>query len=174
MIKFKTGICPLCGPNSKPQPLYAKGLCSNHYWYKNTQEKLSKKNSQKSLVNQKLNQSGLTLLQEYYVYHIDHAKGRCENCGEPLTYPNEKIAISCQAHIVPKEYFQSVEANIYNHLELGGLYQKCACHGQYDTNWMNAEKMPVFELAKTRFLLFKNDIARSELKRLPECFLKLF
>ncbi len=170
MIKFKSGICPSCGPASKPQPLYAKGMCYNHYWSDLKAGKDPKKNTQKSLVNQNLNQTGKQDLQKYFLYHIEHSAGRCENCDLSLFFRDKTVAFSCQAHIIPKALFPSVSANIYNHLELGGLFQKCTCHGQYDSSWKNAEKMPVFELAKKRFLLFKDFIAKDELRRLPEAF----
>lgn len=174
MIGYKKGICPQCGPDSKIQSLYAKGLCYNHYWQSINKQSAAKKNSPKSLVNQNLNQTDKQELQEYFLYHVKHSGTTCENCNSRLFYPTTTIAFSCQAHIVPKSLFPSVKANIHNHLTLGGLFQPCSCHGQYDSSWENAQKMPVFEIAKSRFLLFKHLIAKPEVKKLPEPFYNLY
>lgn len=163
MNRFKKGKCILCPPSFDEQYLYAKGMCSMHYW-------ASKKNSKKSLVNQNLNQEDKQELQIWFSYHINNSGFTCENCSEPLFYPNNTIAFSCQAHILPKAIFTSVRSNLNNHLLLGGLSQNCTCHGQFDTNWMNAEKMPVFPIALERFHLFKKEIAKSEYKSLPKIF----
>lgn len=174
MMKFKTGKCKMCAPNRGEQLLYAKGLCHFHYWNTTNKATLAKKNTQNRLVNPiSQNVDSLTLV-EYFNYHIQQDDPSCDNCGIPLIFYNRNIAISCQAHIVPKEFFKSVMSNIHNHLTLGGLNQKCKCHGQYDSNWKNAQKMPVIEIVKTKFLLFKNDIAKSEIRRLPEFLKALF
>jgi len=176
MANYKTAICKKCGPNSQPKLIYAAGLCYTCYWLelklRSFKKSLAKKNSPKVLVNQNINQIEKKGLQNWFLHHINNSGSTCENCGLPLNFMNNTIAFSCQAHILPKSIFKSVKANIYNHLTLGGLFQNCNCHGQYDTNWMNAEKMPVFSLAIERFVLFKNDIEKSELKSLPHIFSK--
>lgn len=169
MSVFKSGICIDCPPHKGIQLLYSKDRCNNHYWFNIQQLALQKKIAKKSLVNQNPNQD----LNKWFQYHIEHGLMVCENCGETLIYFDQNTAYSCQAHILPKYLFPSIKTNIHNQLTLGGLIQKCCCHGQYDSCWKNAESMPVFETAKKRFLLFKKNIAEPELMLLPETFLKL-
>lgn len=184
MIKFKTGKCVDCDPNLPEQPLYSMGRCCTHYWIFRAAENESKKNAKNRVVNpnsedvntQTLAKIKKDELQNWFSYHIEHSAPICENCGEPLYYPDKTIAISCQAHILPKKptLFPSVAGNLNNHLVLGGLYQNCSCHGQFDSSWRNAERMPVFKIAIERFLIFKPFIAESELKSLPYPFINLY
>lgn len=175
----KTGSCRLCPPDRGAQLLYSMGLCYMHYWSDNRNKAAEnkrnslKKNTLESLVNQESNQNTALTLKDWFIYHINHSGRRCENCDHQLYFALPKAAYSCQAHILPKSVFPSVSTHLHNHLTLGGLFQKCTCHGQFDSNWKNAEKMPVIEIAKTRFLLFKDFISENELRRLPEPFLKL-
>ncbi len=160
MIKRKVGICPKCPDGSAPTILIA-GQCQNHYWFE-------KNNKQK-----KKSEPDPTPVGPWFDYHNSSCVWVCENCGAILNPFTPKVASSCQAHIIPKKLFPSVKNVLENHLVLGGLHQPCTCHGQYDSSWLNATKMPVFEKAKQRFIKFAHLIHPSEYKNLPEELLTL-
>lgn len=93
---------------------------------------------------------------EFYEKHVRNARKvrLCENCGTRL-----RGHISEIAHILPKNLFKSVATNDDNVLYLGsGMFSNCSCHDDYDYSWSKAKEMPVWELAKKRFNLFKDEI----------------
>lgn len=103
----------------------------------------------------------------YFKYHIKSAKGICENCGAKI--PKWQYGMT-QAHILPKRDtygFPSVKAELDNHME---LCVHNGCHPLYDNSWEDAQQMPVFVIAKQRFLLFYHKIAPEEKSRIPACF----
>lgn len=71
----------------------------------------------------------------------------CENCGKSVIHllESDKLFKNCHAHIFPKKTFISIRTNINNHLLLCKL-----CHGQYDSSWLNASKMKVWDIAIKR------------------------
>ncbi len=98
-------------------------------------------------------------LYRYFEYHINkNKKPTCENCGLPLYGMNKK---NC-AHILPKSIFKSVAANLDNEMDLCSTFDRqdgqTGCHELYDSSWVTASRMPVFELAKERFNKFKDQI----------------
>src|SRR5438128_10767472 len=108
MAIFKTGVCLLCPPSRGEQKLYAKDLCHFHYWNQNARDNSLKKNTLEVLVNQEPNLLPNLTLHNWFGYHLTYSTRTCENCGQPLIYPNKDTAYSCQAHIIPKEHFPSV------------------------------------------------------------------
>jgi hypothetical protein len=111
-------------------------------------------------------------LSDWYYYQVLHCDWICENCRNPIIAVSEGEKISCQAHILPKEYFPSVALHPLNHLLLAGFLSDCGCHYKYDFSWEKAVKMPVFELAISRFLSFKKHLSVKEYMRLPDPFKK--
>lgn len=96
-------------------------------------------------------------LKAYFEYHSTKKwNPTCENCGYPLQDMNKK---NC-AHIVPKSIFKSVATNLDNEMDLCTTFDredgKTGCHEQYDSSWTTAKRMPVFEIAKSRFEKFRH------------------
>jgi hypothetical protein len=114
--------------------------------------------------------NGELTLDQWFEYHIEHSDWICENCGSILQPKDEETMKSFQAHILPKNKFLSVATDINNRMLLGAITQPCSCHGQYDSNWNNAAKMPVFSIALERFPLFAHKLTDEEIRRLPEPF----
>src|SRR5690348_7758852 len=104
MLKLKTGICLDCPPGSPPRELVA-GRCKIHYWqYRN---KLSK---QAPVPFEQVKEE--MALGLWFEYHNTYNHWRCENCGTRLFPLSPEIASSCQAHIIPKQFFRSVQGVI--------------------------------------------------------------
>lgn len=109
-------------------------------------------------------------LKEWFTYHMEYSKKRCENCGQSLEHYNKKAWHGSQHHIINKSEESgcpSVATELLNH----GVLGYWCCHNQWHTSYMNAEKMKCFPLFKERFKLFKDKIADDERKKIPECFL---
>lgn len=108
-------------------------------------------------------------LKLWFSYHMHTSEKKCENCGADLSHYSEKDWRGSQHHIIDKSQINgcpSVATEILNHLVLC----RWMCHPQWHTNYSNAEKMPVFRLALEKFQLFKNNIDKSELHKLPKQF----
>lgn len=131
--------------------------------------RISKKDQNANLI---LQGADFQTLNEWFLYHVSRADWVCENCKQPIITGGWQSKISCQAHILPKRDFPSVKLNRHNHLLLGGIFSDCSCHNRFDNSWEKARKMPVFELAISRFLSFKKYLSESEKNRLPEPFIK--
>lgn len=164
MLKPKMGICVDCPPGTGARFLTAC-RCQTHYWQ--YRRRVSTKKIDLRNPNNKEIQKALGL---WFDYHNTHNNWVCENCNGPLDPLSPMSASSCQAHIIPKEHFKSVQAVLDNHMTLGGLFQQCQCHSDYDSNWERAQGMPVFTLAKERFMKFKHLIHPTEYKHLPDPF----
>lgn len=167
MRKNKIGSCKICPPGS-PQTSIISGMCQKHYW--ESRNKVSKKRSLQRNPEQVEESKALG---QYYEHHNANSNWICENCNDRLFIFSPQEASSCQAHILPKELFPSVAAVLDNHMLLGGLFQGCTCHKQYDSSWSKAESMPVFPLAVERFMKFKHLISPDEYKKLPSIFYQL-
>lgn len=167
MIKPKTGVCIDCPPGSPVRYLTA-GRCQPHYWQH--RRVVSTSNSKD---RDRKNPEERKALGLYYDYHNLHNEWICENCGTELFTINNFIMSSCQAHIIPKEHFKSVQGCLENHLTLGGFEQSCYCHKDYDSSWKKAQGMTVFSLATERFIKFKHLIRPQEIKHLPDVFYKI-
>jgi hypothetical protein len=132
----------------------------------------ARKASEKQKYNPHSEASDFQALGDWYNYHVLHCDWICENCKSPIIAVSWEEKISCQSHILPKEHFPSVALNKLNHMLLAGFLSDCGCHYKYDFSWEKAEKMPVFELAISRFLSFKKYLSAKEVLRLPAPFVK--
>lgn len=87
----------------------------------------------------------------YFEYHISRIK-RCENCGNYIPNPGVKNV----AHILPKSIFKSVNSHLDNVLYLCTIFDgDNACHETFDKSWESAKSMPVWDLAISRYLKFR-------------------
>lgn len=158
------GICIDCPPGTPPRYLIAR-RCNSHYW-RRRQQVSSKRTRERGP-----HKNGVLGL--YYDYHNENNLWLCENCDIQLNPFNPKVASSCQAHILPKGIFKSVQGCLVNHMTLGGLHQGCFCHDQYDSSWKKAQSMPVFSVARERFIQFKHLLLPQEIRKLPAVFYEL-
>lgn len=137
---------------------------------KDRQKKYNKKLKQKVMA---LKEPKAETEQELWYLMQMHSNERvCDNCGLSLAHYNDWAWRGSQHHIIdksPTNGCPSIACHPLNNLVLGYY----CCHGQWHTSYMNAAKMPVFEKAKEKFLLFKSAIIESELKKIPTCFYEL-
>lgn len=106
------------------------------------------------------------LREDYYLAHIEEAKGVCENCGDPIPYTHEWQAFTAQAHILPKEdeKFPEVALVYENHWE-GCL----RCHNTFDSvSAAVVKEMPVIPVLKERLAKFIHLVKPDNLKKIPE------
>lgn len=103
-------------------------------------------------------------------YELDNGECKCQNCNKPIRHQllskDVWVRRGSIAHIIPKRPvggFPSVATHLHNFLIL------ClSCHSdQYDSSWDKAVKMPVFQIAKTKFKLFKSAI-KEPIGKLPK------
>lgn len=169
-IKYKIGLCIDCD-NGVNVPLIA-GRCQYHYKIHRHKINEEKRKSEPKKILETVygidKDSGSLVL--WFSDKMQSSEPICENCGSEINKFNTTWWHGSQAHILPKNKFKSIRCHPHNHMVLS-MYN-CSCHGQYDSSWENASKMPVFELAKKRFLLFKDCISKDELRFIPDIFLQ--
>lgn len=106
-----------------------------------------------------------TSLQLWMRYGIDNFEPVCAECGKPLDFSNEAVAYGSQAHIMPKGIFKSIALHPANRVILG----RWCCHGQYDSNWLNASRMKIWSHVK--FIVFNvliPALPQHEYRKLPD------
>jgi len=96
-------------------------------------------------------------------HSLENGLCKCENCGtsvrNQLNSKDTWLWRGAIAHVLPKKTFISISNHAHNYMIL------ClACHGQYDSSWKNASKMPCFAIAKKKYQLFKGCITESKTK----------
>jgi hypothetical protein len=112
----------------------------------------------------KSTKSDLDIFFEFAREHaLENNLCKCENCGKSIrSQLNSKdtwVWRASIAHCLPKKTFISISTHVHNYMIL------CmSCHGQYDSSWLNAQKMPCFAIAKKKYQLFKNLITESKTK----------
>lgn len=99
----------------------------------------------------------------YYQYHIANSKGYCENCKTFISMAQEWQKFAAQCHILDKELFPEVAAEIANRWE--GCLQ---CHDTYDSGndrlILNFNVLPDL---KERLDLFINKVDPANLHKVP-------
>lgn len=112
----------------------------------------------------KSTKSDLDIFFEFAREHaLENNLCKCENCGKSIrSQLNSKdtwVWRASIAHCLPKKTFISISTHVHNYMIL------CmSCHGQYDSSWLNAQKMTCFAIAKKKYQLFKNLITESKTK----------
>jgi len=163
MIKPREGQCLDCSVGTTKK-LMAKRCFEGpffHYQKHKQKQYAAKKKSNKP------NSADKITLGKWFNTQISMLPASCENCEEPLNKFAPWSARAYIAHIVPKKHFKSVETHPLNRLFL------CIdCHTNYD-NWLSRDivKMPVSNLAISRFKTFMENIHSSEIVHLKP-FLK--
>lgn len=128
--------------------------------------KVSKKRRQSDREEKEHRNGEDTEQQKWYKAIIASEDRVCWNCNADLSRLSRDEMFSCVAHVLPKSIFPSVAMHHHNYMILG---RYCNCHGQYDSSWENASKMPIFKEAVDRFIIMEPDI--SERSKIPDVFL---
>lgn len=104
----------------------------------------------------------MTAFFEYHKEFID-VHSTCENCKQHIYWIlGESYWRSIFAHVLPKKHFKSIALDNDN-----VLYLCLTCHSQYDSSWLNASKMNIWDKAKGIIKGLLPKIAKTELKHLP-------
>lgn len=111
-------------------------------------------------------------LSVWFVDRMKRLEAKCENCQSTkpnLKFPsNEILWKSCQAHLLPKRHFKSLETHPLNGMVLGsGFSGLCHCHDIYDSSWTKAAKMVIWEEVVRRFLIMYPLITPEEHRFIP-------
>jgi hypothetical protein len=152
-------------------PIHAKQI--NNYTENKTVLKRSpikssnkpiKKFTKKGMEKRKANREGYG---DFFIKHIQiviNEKKVCENCGNKLTGHVSEIA-----HSLSKGRHPSVALENLNILYLCSpftSYNSNDCHSKYDRDLVTRASMPVFEIAKERYKLFKDKVKENSKERI--------
>ena len=127
--------------------------------------KISKKKQKRDKEERDARNGEDTELQKWYKRIIASEEMTCWNCNADLGRLSRDEMFSCVAHVLPKSIFPSVATHHHNYMILG---RYCNCHGQYDSSWENASKMPIFKEAIDRFIIMEPEIL--ERSKIPDVF----
>lgn len=108
----------------------------------------------------------------WFIDRMEKCQPICENCGKVGTYlknPDFKILWkSCQAHLLPKKNFKSLQTHPLNGMVMGtGFSGLCHCHDNYDASWEKAAKMPIWDEVVRRFQIMYPLITAEEHRFIP-------
>jgi uncharacterized protein YlaI len=96
----------------------------------------------------------------YYEFGLSISTWCCEECKKRIPHSEQWQWFSAQAHILPKDKFKSVAAQVLNRLHL------CPdCHTDWDSSWQKAQTMKVFNVAIERLKQFTHQVK----EKLPPC-----
>lgn len=105
-------------------------------------------------------------LKEWYNNKIETCTWICEETGENCYSSDYGYQLSCQAHILPKEYFISVATHEMNHMCLSATN---GSHKKYDKTWASARRMKVWPKANKIILeVLIPLLTNEEYRRLPD------
>jgi hypothetical protein len=153
------GTCPLCPKGSRPARLYGMGHCFEHY--KNPEQK-QERNIDPVITKEKVSDE-LKALDAWFTRMKEKQPKNCECCGKKIVIPYGITWKSAIAHILPKKTFKSVMLHDDN-----CFYACMDCHTKYDTLTNDEKKLlPVAELCRQRYQLFKDKIAPAEQRKVP-------
>jgi hypothetical protein len=101
----------------------------------------------------------------------------CDNCGamKPILNSEDYKPLwkSCQAHLLQKRHFKSLQTHELNMMVLGSGYSgMCNCHDDFDNNWDKASKMKIWPEVVRRFKILYPLIHLSEYQYIPDVLLK--
>lgn len=112
-------------------------------------------------------------LELWFLHRMNTLQPICANCGKIGEYlleeKNNKLWRSCQGHLLPKRHFKSISSHPLNGLVLGsGFSGLCHCHDTYDSNWLAASKMDIWQEVCNRFLILYPLINQKEYQFIPK------
>jgi len=115
-----------------------------------------------------------TDLQLFYKVKMELNEPRCAECQayKPELKQWSKGWHSCQAHLLPKEHFKSIQCQPLNLLVLGTAFSGlCFCHNIYDGSWEKASKMLIWPEVIRRFKILYPFITEDEHKHIHQILL---
>lgn len=120
-------------------------------------------------------------LSQWFKERMNRLPVRCENCKATNNWlevhKEEKIGKlkwrSCQAHLLPKRHFRSLQTHPLNGMVLGSGYSGlCHCHDNYDASWEKASKMYIWNEVVRRFKIMYPLITQDEHRFIPDQLLQ--
>lgn len=113
----------------------------------------------------------------WFIDRMEKCEPKCENCQKTANFLKNPEYIrlwkSCQAHLLPKRHFKSLQTYPLNGMVLGsGLSGMCNCHDNYDASWDKAAKMPIWDEVVRRFLIMYPLIQPDEHQYIPDVLLQ--
>lgn len=110
------------------------------------------KYTQKGLDKRKKDREGLAEFFMQCVARIKKERLTCRECGSKL-----QGNVSEVAHILPKNYFRSVQTNPLNWLPLCGMYSAKQCHSNFDTYSLEkVKKMQIYKEVVSIFAVLED------------------
>lgn len=155
------GKCKKCPPAAREGRLYGEGVCYAHFIDETIDIPREAKVTTATKTAEKKDTLGAWFNEQRK--HIPHL---CENCNKPIqpTIPQKMTWKTAIAHILPKQLFKSVQTHAMNRIFL--CWQ---CHSDYDKKGAaHQQSMKVATVARERYQEFKQQIAKDELRHLPE------
>lgn len=163
-----------------------KGFCKRHQTLREDYDRRTI--LQKALAKQKGLESkvrGLGSVQDeeknelelWFLMRMNTCKPVCENCGAAkynlVDDEYKKMWRSCQAHLLPKRHFKSLQTHPLNGMVMGsGFSGMCHCHDDYDHDWERASKMKIWPEVIRRFKIMYPLITESEHRFIPKQLLE--
>jgi len=120
-------------------------------------------------------------LDVWFKERMESCEVKCDNCGATnLWLQNNKDSKfgklkwrSCQAHLLPKRHFKSLQTHLLNGMVLGsGFSGLCNCHDFYDSTWEKASKMNIWDEVIRRFKIMYPLITQEEQRFIPNQLLQ--
>lgn len=124
---------------------------------------------------------GYAELDRFFKERMERCEIKCENCGATNWWLENnkdskfgKLKLrSCQAHLMPKRHFKSIQTHPLNAMVLGSGYSGlCHCHDTYDSSWDKASKMNIWDEVVRRFLIMYPLIKPEEHQYIPDVLLQ--
>lgn len=115
-------------------------------------------------------------LELWFLLRMNTCEPICQNCGAVGYYLKEdkykKLWKSCQAHLLPKRHFKSIQSHPLNGAVLGtGFSRLCHCHDKYDHDWEQASQMDIWATVVERFKILYPLTYESEHQFIPQILL---
>ena len=123
-----------------------------------------KKFTQKGMDKRKENRKGYAEFFQKHIHSIRSEKKVCENCSGRLRGGADEVA-----HIISKGNHPSVATEDLNIVYLCSPFSSQDsndCHSKFDKDLSTRGSMPVFEIAKQRYKLFKDKVLEMSRERL--------
>lgn len=127
-------------------------------------------------IAQKMVNGDTAALELFFSERMNRLYPQCDNCfvTKPslLFVDKKKQWRSCQAHLLPKRHFKSIQTHPLNCMVLGSGYSgMCYCHDDYDHDWERASKMKIWDEVVRRFKILYPLTIESERRFTPKILL---
>jgi hypothetical protein len=155
------------------------GYCKLHQWCRTDNKRLVARATSKNVVIKPARKKKPTdkALDKFFMKMMEENEPVCMECGiraDWLKLPEyKKEWKSCQAHILPKRHFKSIEKHPLNMLVLISGYSGGGCnhHDNYDSNWHKASQMKVWSEVVWRFKILYPLTKPEEHQYIPQILL---